>query len=142
MWYPCNLADKERGLECACVNNDSFTVLVSGGARRRWVSMCTVWLSHSKYLSRAMNMHQILHWAWTFLQGNYSSHSEGFSYGQLVIDSFITTTHPLMPLLLGRVSWWNIQITQVTQPPFSPDLMPCNIWLFPKLKSPLKWKRF
>ena len=33
------------------------------------------------------------------------------------------------------------QITQVTQPPCSPDLMPCNFWLFPKLKSPLKGKR-
>ena len=26
----CNLAGKESGLECACVNNDDFTVLVSG----------------------------------------------------------------------------------------------------------------
>ena len=34
------------------------------------------------------------------------------------------------------------QITQVTQPHYSPDLVPCDFWLFPKLKSPLKWKRF
>ena len=34
------------------------------------------------------------------------------------------------------------QITQVTQPPYSPDLVPCDFWLFPKLKSPLKGKRF
>ena len=34
------------------------------------------------------------------------------------------------------------QITQVTQPSYSPDLVPCDFWLFPKLKSPLKWKRF
>ena len=34
------------------------------------------------------------------------------------------------------------QITQVTQTPYSPDLAPCNFWLFPKLKSPLKGKRF
>ena len=34
------------------------------------------------------------------------------------------------------------QITQVTQPPYSPDLAPYNFWLFPKLKSPLKGKRF
>ena len=33
------------------------------------------------------------------------------------------------------------QITQVTQPPYSPDLVPCDFWLFPKLKSPLKGKR-
>ena len=37
------------------------------------------------------------------------------------------------------------QITQVTQPPTTqghPYLAPCNFWLFPKLKSPLKRKRF
>ena len=36
----------------------------------------------------------------------------------------------------------NHQITQVTQPSYSPDLAPGNFWLFPKLKSPLKGKRF
>ena len=34
------------------------------------------------------------------------------------------------------------QITQVTQPPYSPDLASCNFWLFLKLKPPLKGKRF
>ena len=34
------------------------------------------------------------------------------------------------------------QITQVTQPHYSPDLALCDFWLFPKLKSPLKGKRF
>ena len=29
-------------------------------------------------------------------------------------------------------------ITQVSQTPYSLDLVPCNFWLFPKLKSPLK----
>ena len=33
-------------------------------------------------------------------------------------------------------------IIQVTQPPYSPDLVPCDFWFFPKLKSPLKGKRF
>ena len=34
------------------------------------------------------------------------------------------------------------QITQLTQPPYSPDLGPYDFWLFPKLKSPLKGERF
>ena len=34
------------------------------------------------------------------------------------------------------------QITQVTQPLYSPDLVPCDFWLFPKLRSLLKRKRF
>ena len=33
------------------------------------------------------------------------------------------------------------QITQVTLPPYILDLVPCDFWLFPKLKS-LKGKRF
>ena len=54
-WHRCNLAARESGLECACVNNDNFTVLVSGGGRHCWVSTCTVWLSHSKWLSKKSN---------------------------------------------------------------------------------------
>ena len=34
------------------------------------------------------------------------------------------------------------QITQVTQLPYIADLAPCGFWLFPKLKSILKGKRF
>ena len=34
------------------------------------------------------------------------------------------------------------KITQVTQPPYSPDLVSCDSWLFQKLTSPLKGKRF
>ena len=34
------------------------------------------------------------------------------------------------------------QITQVTQPSYSPDLVLCNFWLFPKLKLSLTRKRF
>lgn len=33
-------------------------------------------------------------------------------------------------------------ITQVRQAPYSPDLAPCDFWLFPKLKRPLKGSRF
>ena len=46
-------------------------------------------------------------------------------------------TSPLMQSFLVKH-----QTTQVTQPRYSPDLMPCDFWLFPNLKSPLKGKRF
>ena len=42
------MAAKESGLECACVNKDDFTVLVSGSGARLSVSMCTVWPSPLK----------------------------------------------------------------------------------------------
>ena len=62
---------------------------------------------------------------------------------QLVIGSFITT----MCLLMHHISCMQSflvkhQITQVTQCPYSPDLVPCDFWLSPKLKSPLKGKKF
>ena len=38
--------------------------------------------------------------------------------------------------------FWKHQIIQVTQPPYSPDFPLWNFWLLPKLKSPLKGKRF
>ena len=57
------------------------------------------------------------------------------NYGQLWW-SFSTMTCPLMQSVLAKH-----QITQVTQLPYSPDTAPCNLWIFPKLKSPLKGKR-
>jgi len=33
-------------------------------------------------------------------------------------------------------------VTQVCQPPYSSDLAPCDFWLFPELKLPLKGTRF
>jgi len=33
-------------------------------------------------------------------------------------------------------------ITQVSQPPYSPHLAPCDFWFFPKLKLPLKVRIF
>ena len=66
--------------------------------------------------------------------------SEGCSYGQLGIGSFSTTTHLLVHHVLCSFLVKH-QITQVTKPPYSPDLAPWDSWLFPKLKSPLKGKR-
>ena len=31
--HQCHLAAKESGLECACMNNDDFSILVSGDGR-------------------------------------------------------------------------------------------------------------
>ena len=35
-----------------------------------------------------------------------------------------------------------LPITQVTLPHYSPDLVPCDFWLSPKVKLPSKGKRF
>ena len=57
-----------------------------------------------------------------------------------MISSFITAIGSLMHHILCRIV--KHQITQVTQPPYSPQLAPCDLQLFPKLKSPLKENRF
>lgn len=33
-------------------------------------------------------------------------------------------------------------VAQLRQPPYSPDIAPCDFWLFPRLKMPLKGHRF
>ena len=89
------------------------------------------------WVSRAMNLHQNLQWVWTFLCRNYLEDSERCSHGQLVIGNFIMT----MCLLTRHTSCVFLvkhQITQGTQPPYSPELTPCDFLLFPKLKSSLK----
>ena len=67
--------------------------------------------------------------------------SEGHSYGQLVMGSFIVTTCCLCTAS-PESFFGKYQITQVTQASYCPDLESCDIWLFPKLESPLKGKRF
>ena len=94
------------------------------------------------WMSRATNLHQILDEVWTFLHGNHLDDSEGCSCQQLVIDSFITTTHPLMHHISCRDFWWNIKLPRWLSPSTSPDLVPGKFWVFPKLKSPLIGKRF
>ena len=59
-----------------------------------------------------------------------------------MIGSFITATCQLMGYVSCRVFLAKCQVIQMTQPCNSPDLAPCDFWLFPKLKSPLKGKRF
>jgi hypothetical protein len=49
--------------------------------------------------------------------------------------------HAHSPALV-QAFWAKHDITHVCQPPYSQDLAPCNFWLSPKLKSPLKGRRF
>ena len=139
----CNLAGKGSGLECAGVNNDDFTVLVSGGSRCPWVSACTVWLSHSKWLSEwsnesasdfALSLNTCLR---KLLGGFGRPQLWATGDGQLHHNKVPTHASHLVKSFLVKH-----QITQVTQPSYSPGLVPCDFWLFPKLNSLLKRNRF
>ena len=120
------------------------------------------------WMSRAMNLHHYLCWSWTFLCGYDWDDSGGHSNEQLLIGNFDMTTRLLLHLGSGRVFFIYTrfyllffyilfyffivvhvqrflvrhQIMQVTQPLYSADLVHCDFWVFPKLKSPLKGKRF
>ena len=63
MWHRCNLAGKESGLECACVNNDDFTVLVSGGGSAvEWVCVLCGHCIQNDWVSTVTSLHQISPW--------------------------------------------------------------------------------
>ena len=130
----CNLAAKESGLECACVNNDAFTVLVSGGGDACGVSMCTVWPSHLEWLSKESN-ESASNFAleWTFRHRSYSDDSEGHSYGQLVIGSFIMTTCPFMHHVWYRVFGENSNHPG-NSAPLTPRFGALRLLVFPKTK--------
>ena len=53
-----------------------------------------------------------------------------------------TRQHACLYIISPAEVFGENEITQVTQLPYSPDLAPCNFWLFSKLKSPLREKRF
>ncbi|GFW51823.1 uncharacterized protein TNCV_1187551 [Trichonephila clavipes] len=57
--------------------------------------------------------------------------------------SYFTMTMPDHILL---VAYWKFRSRTTVEilpyPPCSPDLTPCDFWLFPRLKKPLRGKRF
>ena len=114
------------------------------GGRCCWVSICTVWLLHSKRLNEYSNgsaskfplSFNTLLWklfGWfrrlqLWVTGNWlAALSRKWACSCITSYADFLVKH---------------QITQVTQPSYSPDLAACDFWLFPKLKSPLKGKRF
>ena len=143
MQHWCKPAAKKSGLECVCVNDHYFAVLVLGGSRHSWLNMSTVWPLHSKWRSKqskesasyfALNLNILL---WKLLGWFRRPHLWASGDWQLHHDKVPTRKSHLVQRLLAKH-----QITQVTQPLYNPDLVPCDFWLFPKLKSPLKGKRF
>ena len=140
MWHWCNLAANESRLECACVNNDDFAVLVSGSSRHCWVSLCTYVAVTFKMTGRVEQQVCL-----QFCIKLEHSSTKTISVIQKPTAGDWQLHHDNVPThasCLRQNFLVKHQITQVTQPPYSPDLAPCDFWLFPKLKSPLKGKRF
>ena len=77
--------------------------------RHHWLSLYTVWPSHSRWPSDQI--------------------------------SFIKTMCLPILQLLCSIFWQSITSPKSVSHRYSPDLAPCNFWLFSKLKSPLKRRR-
>jgi hypothetical protein len=52
----------------------------------------------------------------------------------------MTTFH--VTHLLSSASFWLKKNTVCSDPPYSPDLAPCDFWLFPKITLTMKGNRF
>ena len=145
MGHQRNLAAKQSGLQWACVNNDDFIELVSGGGRRCSVSTCTVWSLLNAFKMAEPGKQQIsikfciklehspMKTIWMIqkatVMGNWWSAASTRQHAHSCITSRAeffskTSSHP------GDSA------------PYSPDSAPCGFRLFPKLKFPLKGKRF
>ena len=121
---------------------------LTGSASHRLVasSLCTGCPSPPLQLVW-MNVSSLSPWLSDFLRVWFSVSSGCFLFLNCCCPSFgCARRHSVstyVSILAGSHSFFEKhQITQVTQPPYSPDLVPCNFWLFQKLKSPLKGKRF
>jgi len=57
------------------------------------------------------------------------------------VDQFHHDNAPAHSTALVQAFLAKHHITHVCQPPYNPFLAPSDFWLFPKLKSPLKWRR-
>ena len=137
----CNLEAKESGLECACVNNDAFTVLVKGGGNsmewacvlcgcfiqndsvEQWICIkFCVELEHSSVETIGMIQKPAA-------MGNWWLATSSWQHACSCITSHAE--------LFGETS------SQLgASAPYGSDLVPYDFWLFSKLKSPLKGKRF
>ena len=142
VWHRCDLAAKDSGLECACMNNDDFTVLVRGGGRplSKHVDCVAVTLKMSERVEHGsasnfalslnippQKLFALFRRPQLWAAGDWQLHHDYVpAHASCLVQRFLVK-HP---------------ITQVTQPLYSPDLVPCDFWLFPKLKPPLKGKRF
>ena len=134
------MAAKESGPECTCVNNDDFSLLVSGGGRRvEWACVLCGHLIENDWanlsnepastfaLSLNIPLGKLLGWfrrpqLWT--AGDWQLHHDNMlAYTSRLTQSFLVK-HPGDSVSL--------------QPRFGA----LSSWLFPKLKSILKGKRF
>ena len=118
---------KESALECACMNNDNFTVLVSTVDAVEWACVLCGFHIQNDWVSRAMNLHPNLQLSCNIpLQKLFG----WFSRPQLWATGDWQLHHDNVPAsALHLVQRFSVKypITQVAQPHYSLDLVPCDL---------------
>lgn len=66
----------------------------------------------------------------------------GRNYGQITLGFFITIMYHVKLSLVLRDFFAKNSTHIFPQPPYSPDLTPCDLWLFSKLRKPERVQRF
>ena len=93
------------------------------------------------WASRATNLQLILREAWTCLHRNYGDDSEGRSCGLLVIPAS-SSQQPAHASRLCSEFFGEASNQPGDSAPYSPDLVPCDFWLFPTLNHLWKGRDF
>ena len=105
MQHWCTLAAKESGLECTCVSNNDLIIQVSRGSRCCWVSICTVWLSHSmiQWVEQQICIKLCVNLEHSSAENYSHDWCRRLQLWATVIGSFITTARcPLMSEVVCR----------------------------------------
>ena len=137
MWHWCNLAAKERELECTCVNNDDFTLLVTGVSGYCWVYCVDITFKMTERTEQQICIkfcikleHSSAETMWII--------QKVAAVGNM-IGSFLMTMSCSCITSLTEFFWQNIKSSRWLSP--LPDLVPCQLLTFPKTKIIFKGKR-
>ena len=143
-WW--SLAAKESGREGTCLNSEDVTILVSGDGRHLWGNGYVYCVATAFKMTDWASEHQICikfcikleHSSAETIRVTQKATAMGNGWSEASSQQHARSG------ITSRVDFLaKHQNCQVTQPCYRPDLVPCDFWLFPKLKSfPWKGKRF
>ena len=121
---------------CMCMNSDDFTVLVSGAIDPfEWAHVC---VAIAFKMTEQVEQQTCIRFSVKF--EHFSSEAVWMiqkamgNWWLAGSSQYIHSCFPPHEEFFGE--------TSNHLAPYGPDLVPCDFWLFPKLKSPLKGKRF
>ena len=140
MWRQCNLVARRVDWN-AHAWNDDFTVPVSARGRCRWVSMCNVWLSHTKWLSEHSKKSSI-----NFcvkLEHSFAETIQLIQKATAIGNWWLAASSQHLSCIMSHADFFGKTSSHPGDSvPLQHRFGALQLLDFPKLKSPLKGKRF